>query len=260
LASDRQTRDGGVLIEIRADGAEIGAGIADLLTYGVLDTFNTTFEPRCFEASYRAQMPVVAWGHNWADPIGRWLDFEERGKTLRGRFQLDDFDAVPRARQAYVQMKSGTLTDFSVGFGAPKTKQSDQFRASRALAIYEARLDEGSPVIRGSVAGSKLVHLRASGLAVVDGVLDANDARTLVERLSRGELSLPEALEELNGLVLSYDEIDADDADGQTHSDPPEPDDEPEDQPEDEPDAEPDILDSPEVAEALARVADLMEA
>ena len=151
--------------EIRVDDDNPRMFEADVLTYGVVDTYNTIFDHGVFDASLEERMPKVTWGHDWTDPIGRYVDWkniEERdGKpsSLRLVGELDDFSAVPRARQASAQLKSGTISQFSVGFHRdPKGTYEDDDGITH---FRTAGLDEVALVLVGAVPGTKLVSVRS---------------------------------------------------------------------------------------------------
>src|SRR5690606_24300352 len=71
----------------------------------------------------------------------------------------DDFDAVPRARQAWAQLRSGTIDQFSVGFRVHEDRMVDDIQH-----FVRATLDEVALVLVGAVPGTKLVAIRTGGL------------------------------------------------------------------------------------------------
>jgi len=100
--------------------------------------------------------------------------------------ELDDFDAVPRARQCHAQLRSGTIDQFSIGF----VRKADEHR-SDAMDITRAELEEASPVIIASVPGTKLVSVRSAGGGA--GMVTEDLLAGLARKVSRGELSQHEA-------------------------------------------------------------------
>lgn len=165
---------------------------ARVVTYNAIDDYGTIWKPGCFDESLQARMPRIAWAHRWDDPIGHYTEVvsndERGGLVLLG--QLSDFDAVPRARQAYAQMKDGTIDQFSVGFTRQKWSNVDD-DALRAAGAYEemhkALLDEASPVLVGAVPGTALLGVRSGGKVPLDDVVE------LARRVKAGELSHEEA-------------------------------------------------------------------
>lgn len=192
----------------RAEVRVVGDGasrefIARVLTYETVDDYGTVWLPGCFAESLATRMPVVAWAHSWQEPIGRYTEVvRDDGTALELLGKLDDFDAVPRARQAFAQFQSGTLDQFSVGFtrrtwhelvqGAefPEVDQA-KVEAWRAIGGWEvmvkADLDEASPVLVGAVPGTDLLAVRAAGQVPLDDVVE------LARRVKAGELTQDEA-------------------------------------------------------------------
>jgi phage head maturation protease len=163
------------------------------ITYNRLDTYRTVWEPGVFADSVERRPPTYAWAHDWRDPIGHLIDWQDGPEHPRCLFQLDDFDAVPRARQAFAQLKSGTMRDHSVGFerleDAPEADSEKRWGVPDAVRILRADLDEVSPVLRGSVPGTATIGVRSPAATI---------ARTeflgLVRSLRDGDMTLEEAL------------------------------------------------------------------
>lgn len=151
----------------RASQAAQGRFTARVLSYNVVDDYGTVWLPGCFADSLRTRMPRVAWAHSWVEPIGQYVrvvaDSAQQGLVLEG--QLDDFDAVPRARQAFAQLKSGTMSNFSVGFTRLDWRHPTPDEQKRwpgvAEVMIQALLDEASPVIVGAVPGTALLDVRS---------------------------------------------------------------------------------------------------
>lgn len=178
--------------------------IARVLTYNTVDDYGTVWLPGTFTDGLATRMPVVAWAHSWQDPIGRFREVvRDDGNVLELLGKLSDFEAVPRARQAWAQMDDGTIDQFSVGFtrrtwhdlvpgaqvpGVAET-QLEGWRAQGAWEVMvKADLDEASPVLVGAVPGTALLAVRAAGMVDIDQVVD------LARRVKAGELSQDEAL------------------------------------------------------------------
>lgn len=125
------------------------------------DDYGSIWSRGVFTKSLNRHMPTVCWAHQWDKIIGRaqsWKDTTE-GPVVSSR--LDIHPDVPLARQAAVQLDSGTITDVSVGFS--NTKRRDPTDAERRRwpgvreIILEADLDEISLVLRGAVAGAQVL-------------------------------------------------------------------------------------------------------
>jgi HK97 family phage prohead protease len=196
-----------------------GRIVADIVQYNVLDDYGTTFQPGVFTESLSTRMPRICWGHDWKDPIGQWVDAEDNNQRLRmvGELDLETRDGqllVPSAHRAFAQMNSGTIDQFSVGF----VRQSDKRGAKPGtFDIVKALLDEASPVLIGSVPGTKLISIRAAsgaprltraGLPAGSVLYVPSDVvQDLIVRFERGELDLGDAIQELKRTSLTFDEL-----------------------------------------------------
>lgn len=132
------------------------------------DEYGSVWLPDVFDEALTQRMPTLAWGHDWKEPIGRAVSFETSstdGPLVTFRF--DDFDAVPRARQALAQVQSGTIDDCSVGFSntsrRPPTDEERRLYPGCVEIIEKADLDEVSLVLRGAVPGAKVEGLSVVG-------------------------------------------------------------------------------------------------
>jgi HK97 family phage prohead protease len=190
--------------EVRAVGDSSSREfIARVIQYNVVDDYGTVWLPGCFADSLNTRMPRVAWAHSWQDPIGVYKEVvKDDGQVLELLGKLSEFEAVPRARQAWAQMDDGTIDQFSVGFTrrtwhdimpgveVPGVSQAqlDAWRAAGAWEVMvKADLDEASPVLVGAVPGTALLAVRAAGMVDIDQVVE------LAKRVKAGELSQEEA-------------------------------------------------------------------
>lgn len=146
-------------VEVRASTDSPGLFEAEVMRYGILDDYRTIFDPEVFRASLEERLPRITWGHDWADVIGQYVDYRDTRDALTLVGQLDDFDAVPRARQAHAQLLSGTIDQFSVGFRRGETYEDDQ----GVTHFRTATLDEVALVLSGAVPGTKLLAVRSAG-------------------------------------------------------------------------------------------------
>lgn len=164
---------------------------AVVMNYGVVDSYNTIFDAGVFTESLEKRMPKITWGHNWTDPIGRYVDYVDTDESLTLIGELDDPEAVPRSKQAYAQLRSGTIDAFSVGFERDRIAEDDEGRTH----FVKAGLDEAALVLAGAVPGTKLVSLRsASGLSVVRqvpfDVLEAVSAKVAAGEMSQEQAAI----------------------------------------------------------------------
>lgn len=165
---------------------------------GVVDDYGSLWNPATFDQRMTTRVaadphdtPTLCWAHDWSDPIGHGIGFSSDASGPFIDFELDDPDAVPRAKQAAAQLKSRTIRDCSVGFSNTKRRPptEDETREHPGIkeVIEEADLDEVSLVLRGAVPGAKVLSLRsADGRSMVvpeDLVVD------LGKKVAAGELT-----------------------------------------------------------------------
>lgn len=183
--------------EIRAVGDEAERiVVARVVNYNVADSYGTVWKPGCFTDGMRSKLPKSVWGHDWRDPIGRVVNYEDSDDGLNVAIQFDEFDAVPRARQAWVQIRSGTIDNFSIGFDRKEwipVPEDEQTRYGEHTAweyMNRANIEEVSPVLIGSVPGTKPLAVRSAlspGLVekvaflLEQEVIDKDEARKLLE-------------------------------------------------------------------------------
>lgn len=93
-------------------------------SYGTPDSDRDVLIKGCFAKSISERGPesstnrkiVFLWQHDMRDPIGKILKIEELEDGAYADVRLSDFDAVPNAKRAYVQLKDGDINQFSFGF------------------------------------------------------------------------------------------------------------------------------------------------
>lgn len=199
-------------VEVRAAGeGPNGRPLVELQAIKpyVVDDYGSVWMPDTFDrivggriAADPDDTPSLCWSHDWADPIGHGLAYLPSDGGPRLTFELDDFDAVPRAKQADAQVKSKTIRDCSVGFSSTKRRDPTSEELARwpgvREVIYEADLDELSLVLRGAVPGAKVLAVRSarSGEMVeVDAVV------AIAEKVAAGAISQDVADEALRLLA-----------------------------------------------------------
>lgn len=182
--------------EIRAVGDDTGTPGVTLraIRPGVVDDYGSVWMADCFDEALSQRLPALVWAHNWSDPIGRGVDYRTSSEGPDVIFEFDDFDAVPQARRAYVQTKSGTIRDCSVGFSVPQGGRRDptpeevkRWPGVREV-IERAELDEVSLVLRGAVPGAKVLAVRSGDQMPVA------TAGELLAQLAAGSITLEDAL------------------------------------------------------------------
>lgn len=137
-----------------------------------LDSYNTDFDRAAFDEHLQQALPIMVWQHVRSEPIGRAKEWQKTQAANEFVAGFSDFDAVPRARQAFSQLRDGELTDFSYGFDRAKSMPHPSIRG--AVRFSSARMAEISPVSVGSIPGAVAVGIRAEAeVANVRGLLDA---------------------------------------------------------------------------------------
>ena len=203
-------------MEFRAiKDAKPGTFEAIVMRYNVMDDYRTKFAPKVFHDSLEQRLPRIVWGHDWTDPIGRWVDKDDNRTRLklRGELDLDMIEtlsadgetvtgtrpAVPRAHQAYSQLRTGTIDQFSVGFwpedGKLVEERADDGEDDYYFLFTRARLDEVSLVLVGAVPNTQLVGVRSYHILSRGPALISKDkAAAVLLKLTTGEMDLADAL------------------------------------------------------------------
>jgi len=159
------------------DTAEAPDFSARILTYGEIDSYGFAWAEGCLDASLDERLPVLTWAHDWADPIGRAVGWHRDGAEVIVDFAFDD---VPRANQARTQLRSGTITDISVGLTAMTIELDDE---SREFSVSEGTVAECALTLRGAIPGAQ----------VLDGSIafDAESFRRLLATRSAAPVTPP---------------------------------------------------------------------
>jgi len=177
------------------------------IPWEVLDTYRSDFARDCFDEYLGHRMPVVCWQHDKSEPIGRASTWQKGTRANEFVLRFSDFDAVPRARQAYAQMRDGDITDVSFYYDQAKAVPHPNTRG--AIRFTKARMPEISPVTVGSIPGAMVAGVRqaadAVGVAelVRTGVINevegramlglSGDVPTVGEQRSREQITLAPA-------------------------------------------------------------------
>lgn len=142
----------GVLVDDRTIGGY-------LTVWGVRDSYGTIFVKGCCSKSLQERgvnsnanyKITMLWQHEQRDPIGRFIELEEDDYGLRFKAVLDE--GVENADRALVQLRSGTLNQFSIGFNYIWDKVEYDEKTD-SLLLKEISLMEGSVVTIGAVEGT----------------------------------------------------------------------------------------------------------
>lgn len=139
------------------------------IPWETLDTYNTDFARDCFDDYLGQRSPVMCWQHDKKEPIGAVKDWKKGQRANEFVAGFSDFDAVPRAKQAFAQIRDRELTDFSFYYDQAKAIPHPNGERG-AVRFTHARMPEISPVTVGSIPG-----------AMATGVREAADAAGIAE-------------------------------------------------------------------------------
>ena len=155
---------------LKVEGRTI-SGIA--ATFGNIDTVRDRLHKGCFATTIAQRGPksgakskiVLLWQHQRDEPIGRITKLEERAEGLYFEAELDK--GVKRADQALIQLESGTLNNFSIGFQYDwdEMKYNEE---DKVYEVYALKLFEISPV---SIPAD--IHTYYMGLKSAEDVTNA---------------------------------------------------------------------------------------
>lgn len=124
-----------------------------MAVFGVKDICGETCVKGCFKKSIRERGPdseskykiVMLWQHILSEPIGQFLELKEDNYGLYFKAKLDP---IPTADRCLVQIKSGTINQFSFGYEYVWDKvRYDE--ATDSIMLLEVELYEGSAVTIG---------------------------------------------------------------------------------------------------------------
>lgn len=187
----RNSPDLGFHHSVRADDKVKGQVEIDVCPYNVVDGYNTRWLPGVFNESIEKRSPPMCFGHSWLDPIGHMVDKDDSPLRLHALYQLDNFDDVPRARQVYSQIRSGTLTDTSFGFERVEGGEEEP-DVDGVVNFRKSTLQEVSPVLIGAVPGARPTGTRQ---------VSAGEVLSLARQLEAGEMTLDEGYEALDAIT-----------------------------------------------------------
>lgn len=217
---ERKTRD------VVGKSFDDQTGIAEMIVsvFNNVDEGDDVIQPGFFKESLEkrktsAGMPKVkgVWAHDWSMPIAKTLEAKELlpgdillppslvtlgGLYIKGQFNLE----TQRGKEAYSDLKFGTVDEFSIGFG---TKQFERDNETGIRKLIKGDLYEWSPVLVGMNDETVLLSIKSHQPleTQIKAVLEAVDSlgervRSLKGlRKEEGRGISAERSEELKGLV-----------------------------------------------------------
>ena len=112
-------------------------------TFGNVDQGGDVVEPGAFTDSLSAKQPKMLWQHNSEWVIGKWTDAAEtkHGLEMEGQLLLGHDkhgnQNNPRAFEAYEALKSGAITDMSIGYVPVDWDRKDGVRHLKEIDLWE---------------------------------------------------------------------------------------------------------------------------
>ena len=137
----------------------------------VIDSYDSDFSRDCFDDELRTALPISVWQHDRKEPIGRAFEWQKTNRANELVVRFSNFEAVPRARQAFTQIKDGELTDWSYGFDRGKSVPHPSGERGQ-IRFMKARMAEISPVSVGSIPGAVTVGFRSVDVAALRAMVD----------------------------------------------------------------------------------------
>lgn len=156
------------LLDMKSDDA-MGIIEAIVSVCNNVDSGNEIVRPGFFAKSIEQKLPKGVWAHDWTQPIAKTLEARELkagdpllpdnvkalgGYYIKGQFNLE----TQRGREAYSDLKFGTVDEFSIGYKVLKD-QVDKKTGAREL--IEGDWKEWSPVVVGMNPETRLVSIKA---------------------------------------------------------------------------------------------------
>jgi uncharacterized protein len=156
-------RGGGGLVPVTS-GSGVFEGYASL--FGRRDQQGDVVVAGAFSASLRVKGVTgirMLFQHNPAEPVGTWVDIEERprGLWVRGRLNLD----VQRGRELLALLDAGGLDGLSIGFKTIRAR-NDRIRGTRQLLAVD--LWEISLVTFPMLDGARVSKVKSAARARAD--------------------------------------------------------------------------------------------
>lgn len=154
------------ILDLKTDEAGICEAIVSV--FSVVDAGHEKVMPGFFSKSIARKLPKGVWAHDWKQPIAKTLEAKELlpgdpmlpvelkefgGCYIKGQFNLD----TQRGREAYSDLKFGTIDEFSIGY---KVLREGQDKESGARELLEGDWKEWSPVLVGMNSETRLISIK----------------------------------------------------------------------------------------------------
>lgn len=156
--------------------------------FGNVDSYGEIVDKGAFTQwlkDWFPRYPKCVLNHDWTQPVAKILEISEDEIGLKVKAQL--LLELERAKETYILMKEGVLTDFSFGFSVEEdyVDPATNFRHLKKMAVWEV-----SPVLVGANRKATLSNIKS-----MDGEEDETEEETPANPEKDGE--------EKKGAVLS---------------------------------------------------------
>jgi HK97 family phage prohead protease len=168
---------------IQQDGTFEGFGSV----FGNVDSYKEVVAPGAFAESLASwktsgRLPPVLWQHRSGEPIGPYLEMEERpvGLWVKGQLLVDD---VQKAKEAHALMKAKAVNGLSIGF---VTREDSYDRVTGIRTLKKVDLWEVSVVTFPANPAAQISSVK-SAIDAVQTLSEAEDFLRDVGRLSKAQ-------------------------------------------------------------------------
>lgn len=159
------------LAHFKVSDEEQGIIEAIVSVFNLIDRGKDIIRAGAFKKSLERKLPKGVWMHNWASPIAKTLEAKELqagderlpskirhlgGLYIKGQFNLE----TQRGREAYSDLKFGTVDEFSIGYSVVKEQWDSKLQA---MELLELELFEWSPVLAGMNPATVLIDVKGNG-------------------------------------------------------------------------------------------------
>ena len=153
--------------EVKNFDDEVGTVTALVNTMGVIDADQDRIVSGAFDkslGSLGSETISVLWGHDSKEVVGKVVDGYEIGMAEKSVLYLEMLFNLEttRGRDAYADVKFGSITQWSVGFNASPDDIEVVKEGNQTITnIKQVQLVEVSAVIRGSSPGTGTLSVKA---------------------------------------------------------------------------------------------------
>lgn len=168
---------------IQEDGTFEGFGSV----FGNVDSYKEVVAPGAFTETLAAwkssgRLPPILWQHRSGDPIGPYLEMEEKpvGLWVKGQLLVKD---VQQAKEAHALMKAKAVNGLSIGF---VTREDSYDRVTGIRTLKKVDLWEVSVVTFPANPAAQISSVK-SAIDAVQNLSEAEDFLRDVGRLSKAQ-------------------------------------------------------------------------